>query len=82
MTNDWPLSVKGKGLNEKDRELQYIKIKLEEGRLKLASEGGMPGGIPGVSFSSSKLSSMIKFLPKFNERDPDVFFYSVRNISR
>ena len=59
---------------EKDRELQYIKIKLEEERLRLGSEGRAPGGNPGVSFSSSKLSSMVKLLPKFNERDPDVFF--------
>ena len=48
---------------ERKTELQYLKLKLEEERLKLDSEGRAPGGNLGVSFSSLKLSSMVKLSP-------------------
>ena len=63
-----------------DRELEFEKLKLERERLRLMAEGKIVGTGAGDSSGSSgragaeNLSNMIKFLPKFNDRDPDIFF--------
>ena len=49
-------------------------------RLRLVDEGKLQEGRTGDSSRSSRgggietLSSMVRFLPKFNDRDPDIFF--------
>ncbi|KAK0150003.1 hypothetical protein N1851_009237 [Merluccius polli] len=61
----------------KQRERQEEREnELQRERLRLISEGKMRGTGSGDSGSGAggNLSNMIKFLPKFNERDPDVFF--------
>ena len=55
---------------EKDRELEYFRMKLEKQRLKLAREGIAHCGNPGSSPSEAKF----KLLPRFNDRDSDLFF--------
>ncbi|KAL2091618.1 hypothetical protein ACEWY4_013881 [Coilia grayii] len=73
---------------EKERALEYEKLKqherqmeqeneLQKERLKLFAAGKIPGdgGSSSGSLGSERsLSSMIKFLPRFNDRDPDIFF--------
>ena len=54
---------------EKERLLEQDKMQLERTRLGLMAEGKY-----GSSNQPSGLASMVKFLPRFNERDPDVFF--------
>ena len=72
---------------EKDRLLEMERLKhteheqeqareLERTRLKLEAEGR------GSAGQHSGLGSMIKFLPKFNERDPDVFFSLFENVAK
>ncbi|KAK0151672.1 Zinc finger protein 24 [Merluccius polli] len=69
---------------DKDRELELERFKhleqereIKRTRLQLVAEGKL-----GKSTSQqSGLASMIKFLPKFNERDPDVFFSLFENIA-
>ncbi|XP_030229035.1 uncharacterized protein si:ch73-60h1.1 isoform X1 [Gadus morhua] len=72
---------------EKDRLLEMERLKhteheqeqareLERTRLKLEAEGR------GSAGQRSGLGSMIKFLPKFNERDPDVFFSLFENVAK
>lgn len=66
----------------KDRDLEYRKMQQEQERLRLMMEGRVPSGSVGGSVSPQygrlpfelNLSNMIKLLPKFNERDPDLFF--------
>ncbi|XP_073672376.1 uncharacterized protein [Paramisgurnus dabryanus] len=67
---------------DKDRELEWEKLKnleqeheIERTRLQLVAEGKL-----GKS-QQSGLAGMIKFLPKFNENDPDVFFSLFENIA-
>ncbi|KAL2089323.1 hypothetical protein ACEWY4_014011 [Coilia grayii] len=75
---------------EKERQLEYERLKLRDReverensmqleRLRLIAEGKLAGGEDSSrSFvgatSEESLSSMLKFLPKFNDRDPDIFF--------
>ncbi|KAL2080855.1 hypothetical protein ACEWY4_022708 [Coilia grayii] len=71
---------------EADRQLEYEKLKIQERELELAREclrlmadGRIPGGSTGQNLEASHnlsvhVSSMVKLLPKFNEREPDVFF--------
>ncbi|XP_061744139.1 uncharacterized protein LOC133543542 [Nerophis ophidion] len=54
---------------EMDLTVQLEKIKIEQDRLKLMSEGKISGNLSG-----SSMDSMVKYVPKFDERDPDVFF--------
>ncbi|XP_059926095.1 uncharacterized protein LOC132471091 [Gadus macrocephalus] len=54
---------------EQERLLEQDKLRLEHLCLDLMAEGKY-----GNSKQPSSLASMVKFLPKFNERDPDVFF--------
>ncbi|KAL2087830.1 hypothetical protein ACEWY4_016658 [Coilia grayii] len=58
-------------------ELEEKKLAFEAERLRLVSEGKLPRGGSGSSSndtSGSSLSGMLKLLPRFNEKDPDVFF--------
>lgn len=68
---------------ERENEIQLAKIDQEKERLRLLAEGRVPGSGTVGSFAQSEsssrivetgLSNMIRFLPKFNERDPDIFF--------
>ena len=54
---------------EQERLLEQENISLERLRLDLMAEGKY-----GNSKQPSSLASMVKFLPKFNEPYPDVFF--------
>ena len=61
---------------EKDRCLEVEKLRnldqereVERTRLTLVAEGRL-----GRPSTQSGLAGMVKFLPKFNEREPDVFF--------
>lgn len=73
---------------ERDRVLEMERLRhteheqeqareLERTRLKWEAEGRGGGG----ATQHSGLGSMIKFLPKFNERDPDVFFSLFENVA-
>lgn len=71
--------------SEKDRLLELQKLKLQEQdkeierfRLKLVADGKFSSSGSG---EKSGLAGMIKFLPKFNERDPDVFFSLFENVA-
>ena len=70
-----------------DTELEIEKIKrqerqeereseLQREKLRLVAEGKMRDTVNEDSGSGIgvNISSMIKFLPKFNDRDPDIFF--------
>lgn len=60
---------------ELEREIQSKRLDLiAEGKISASGSGG------GLS-QHSGLSGMIKFLPKFNERDPDVFFSLFENVA-
>lgn len=68
---------------EAKRELEMERIKSERDvaleRLRLSAEGRLPvdgeeGPAPRESVRSPDISSMVRLLPKFNERDPDIFF--------
>ncbi|KAK0131510.1 hypothetical protein N1851_033764 [Merluccius polli] len=70
---------------EKDRWLEMEKLKhqeqereVERTRLRLLAEGKVDRN---KSSGKSDLAGMIKFLPKFNERDPDIFFSLFENIA-
>ncbi|XP_056458875.1 uncharacterized protein LOC130392418 [Gadus chalcogrammus] len=54
---------------EQERLLEQDRLQLERLRLDLMAEAKY-----GNSKQPSNLASMVKFLPKFNERDPDVSF--------
>lgn len=54
---------------ELDREVKRT-------RLRLAAEGRLENSSP-----QSGLASMVKFLPKFNEHDPNVFFSLFENVA-
>ena len=73
---------------EKDRLLEMERLRhaehqqeqareLERTRFKLEAEGRGGGG----AAQHADLGSMIRFLPKFNERDPDVFFSLFENVA-
>lgn len=69
---------------EKDRLLELEKLRSEEQeqdvertRLRLLSEGRIDRNSTG----KSDLAGMIRFLPKFNEREPDIFFSLFENIA-
>ncbi|KAK0146674.1 Retrovirus-related Pol polyprotein from transposon 412 [Merluccius polli] len=75
---------------EKDRLLEMERLKhteheqeqareLERTRLKFEAEGRGSGSADAAQHSD--LGGMIKFLPKFNERDPDVFFSLFENVA-
>ncbi|KAL0147780.1 hypothetical protein M9458_056923, partial [Cirrhinus mrigala] len=71
--------------NEKDRLLELEKLKdkererdVERTRLRLLSEGKIDRN---TSTGKSDLAGMIRFLPKFNEREPDIFFSLFENIA-
>ena len=54
---------------ERESELQREKLRLvAEGKMRDTVNEDSGSGIGGI------ISSMIKFLPKFNDRDPDIFF--------
>ena len=60
----------------------------EKERLQLIVDGRLSGFLPqplpppsNPAGSEANLSSMIRFLPKFNERDPDVFFELFEHIA-
>src|SRR4029434_2986641 len=72
---------------EKERLFELEKIRLQQQqkdsdmeiqkeKLRLIAEGKMRVGddFPAPSGTHGDLSKMIRFLPKFNERDPDIFF--------
>ena len=65
---------------EKERLFEREKIRIQQHiqteRLRLIDEGKMRSGedSPVSSDTHGVLSRMIRFLPKFNERDPDIFF--------
>ncbi|KAL2076463.1 hypothetical protein ACEWY4_027927 [Coilia grayii] len=75
------------GEREKDRQLEYDKLRRDSDRFKLLSEGRIAGVgdsdvlPPGRGSNEFSLSTMIKFLPKFNDRDPDTFFSLFENIA-
>lgn len=65
---------------EKLKHLEYEQERareLERTRLKLVAEGRAGGN----SSQNSGVANMIKFLPKFNERDPDIFFSLFENVA-
>ncbi|KAK0132100.1 Retrovirus-related Pol polyprotein from transposon 412 [Merluccius polli] len=69
---------------DKDRELELERLKnqeqerdIERTRLQLIAAGKL-GRSPS---QQSSLASMIKFLPKFNEREPEVFFSLFENVA-
>lgn len=69
---------------EKDRLLELEKLRSEEQerdvertRLRLLSEGRIDRNSTG----KLDLAGMIRFLPKFNEREPDIFFSLFENIA-
>lgn len=72
---------------ERENEIQRTKLEQEKERLKLLAEGKLSGGGCEMALASHsnvpelKLSTMVKFLPKFNERDPDIFFSLFENIA-
>lgn len=70
---------------EKDRVLELEKLRnqeqqrdLERIRLRLLEEGKSDRNRPT---SKPSLAGMVKFLPKFNERDPDIFFSLFENVA-
>ncbi|KAK0145668.1 hypothetical protein N1851_015449 [Merluccius polli] len=65
-------------LQHTEREQEQVR-ELERIRLRLAAED-IRSGSAGAALRSD-LGSMIKFLPRFNERDPDVFFSLFENIA-
>ncbi|KAL2102368.1 hypothetical protein ACEWY4_001536 [Coilia grayii] len=76
------------GEREKDRQLEYDRLRRDNERFKLLSEGRISAGVggfdvlpPGRGANEFSLSTMIKFLPKFNDRDPDTFFSLFENIA-
>ncbi|KAK0134480.1 Retrovirus-related Pol polyprotein from transposon 412 [Merluccius polli] len=75
-------------VKEKDRLWEMEKLKHAEreqeqarefecARLRLMAEGRATGN----STTQSSLASMVKFIPKFNERDPDIFFSLFENVA-
>ncbi|KAK0141041.1 hypothetical protein N1851_021949 [Merluccius polli] len=63
---------------QRDAELEKIHLgqEVDRIRLKLIEEGKLNGDSP-----KSGLAGMVKFLPRFNERDPDVFFSLFEHIA-
>ncbi|KAL2095958.1 hypothetical protein ACEWY4_008106 [Coilia grayii] len=57
---------------EKDQQDRAV----EREKLRLAAEGRL-----GSASSPLGLANMVKFLPKFDERDPDVFFSLFENVA-
>ena len=65
---------------EKCKHAEYEQeqaCELERIRLKLSTEGK----IGGSSAPQSGLASMVKCIPKFNERDPDIFSSLFENVA-
>jgi len=71
------------------RQLEYDKIRSEQEialeRLRLIAEGkinGDTGGdVPTKPARSPDISNMARLLPRFNEKDPDVFFSLFESVS-
>lgn len=52
--------------------------------LKLVAEGKLPADQLAASWGAARppdIASMVKWLPKFNEKDPDVFFSLFENVA-
>ena len=61
-------------------EVEKIKCEVEHARLRLIGEGKLSPVEDGSDRSASGSDDIISFLrlvPKFNERDPDIFFCSI-----
>lgn len=53
-------------------------------RLRLIAEGKIPSGegtSPRVTVHPPDISNMVRLLPKFNEKDPDIFFSLFENVA-
>lgn len=73
---------------EAQREYELEKIKLEREvtleRLRLVGEGKLSADEVTASRGSARppdISNMVKLIPKFNEKDPDVFFTLFENVA-
>lgn len=67
------------------REAEHAKIALQTTRLGLGRDGKLPGFDEAENVSLSKRSDVVgnlRLLPKFNEKDPDVFFSLFERIAR
>lgn len=56
--------------------LEFEKAKMELEYLKLLKEGKMDSSVDSAVCGSFPLHQNLKLVPKFNEDDPDVFFYA------